>query len=182
MGAEVAAPDEPLVVLLDHRRSGEANEGAVVGEDVDDVGAAADLAVDPLERVRGSELRPVVGGKGGRRAASRPPARPTTSARSERRRGSRRRSRACLRDRQLDLAGPRRPRPSPVNRCDAPAAPPAPAHRARRRPAPTLRPPSAAGKPSSRTRAGSRDLRPRAGSRPPPSAVILFLSAIVLLP
>ena len=41
--------------------SGEPDEGAVVGEDPDDVGAAADLAVESLERVRGAQLRPVVG-------------------------------------------------------------------------------------------------------------------------
>ena len=62
--AEVAAPDEPLVVLLDHDAGGEPDQGAVVGEDADDVGAPADLAVDPLERVGGAQLRPVVGGEG----------------------------------------------------------------------------------------------------------------------
>jgi hypothetical protein len=51
------------VVLLDHDAGGEPDQGAVVGEDADDVGAAADLAVDPLERVGGAQLRPVVGGE-----------------------------------------------------------------------------------------------------------------------
>ena len=45
---EVAAADEPLVVLLDQQRAGEADRAWVVGEDPDDVGAAADLAVDAL--------------------------------------------------------------------------------------------------------------------------------------
>ncbi len=31
----------------------------LVEEDADDVGAAADLTIDPLERVRRAELRPV---------------------------------------------------------------------------------------------------------------------------
>ena len=48
MVAEVATADEPLVVLLDDDASGEPDEGAVVGEDPDDVGAAADLAVESL--------------------------------------------------------------------------------------------------------------------------------------
>jgi hypothetical protein len=64
VSAEVASPDEPFIVLLDDDRGGEANERAVVGEDADDVGASADLAVDPFERIGGAQLRPVVGGEG----------------------------------------------------------------------------------------------------------------------
>jgi hypothetical protein len=52
LGRQVAAADEPLVVLLDQQCAGEPEHGGVVGEDADDVGAPADLAVDPLERVR----------------------------------------------------------------------------------------------------------------------------------
>ena len=62
-GGEVAAGDEPFVVLFDQQRAGEADHGGVVGEDPDDVGAAADLAVDALERVGGAQLGPVLGGK-----------------------------------------------------------------------------------------------------------------------
>ena len=62
--AEVAAADEPLVVLLDHDAGGQPDQRAVVGEDADDVGAAPDLAVDPLERVGLAQLAPVVGGEG----------------------------------------------------------------------------------------------------------------------
>ena len=51
LGREVAAPDEPLVVLLDAEHAREANQALVVGEDADDVGAAADLAVDAFERL-----------------------------------------------------------------------------------------------------------------------------------
>ena len=36
-GGEVAALDEPFVVLFDQERAGEADHGGVVGEDADDV-------------------------------------------------------------------------------------------------------------------------------------------------
>jgi hypothetical protein len=52
------------VVLLDHDRGGEPDQRAVVGEDADDVGAPADLAVDALEGIRGAQLRPVHGREG----------------------------------------------------------------------------------------------------------------------
>src|ERR1039458_9733962 len=48
---QVAALDQPFVVLLAQQRAGEANHRLVVGEDSDDVGAAADLLVDALQRV-----------------------------------------------------------------------------------------------------------------------------------
>ena len=51
--------DEPFVVLFDDDAGREADEGAVVGEDADDIGSAADLAVDPLERIGRAQLRPV---------------------------------------------------------------------------------------------------------------------------
>jgi hypothetical protein len=44
--ADVAAADEPFVVLLDHDAGGEPDQLAVAGDDADDVGAPADLAVD----------------------------------------------------------------------------------------------------------------------------------------
>jgi len=62
--AQVAAPDEPFVVLLDHDHRRQPDERAVVREDADDVGAAADLAVEPVKRVRGTELARVVGREG----------------------------------------------------------------------------------------------------------------------
>jgi hypothetical protein len=58
---EVAACDEPLVILFDQQRAGESDQRGVVGEDADDVGAAADLAVDALERVRRAQLAPACG-------------------------------------------------------------------------------------------------------------------------
>jgi hypothetical protein len=51
-GAEIGAADEPFVVGFDAEHAGESDQGLVVGEDADDVGAAADLFVDALERVR----------------------------------------------------------------------------------------------------------------------------------
>src|ERR1035441_6866180 len=48
---QVAALDQPFVVLLAQQRAGEANHRLVVGEDSDDVGATADLLVDALQRV-----------------------------------------------------------------------------------------------------------------------------------
>lgn len=60
---EVAAPDEPLVILFEQQRADEADQGGVVGEDSHDVGAPADLAVEPLQRVGGAQLGPVLGGE-----------------------------------------------------------------------------------------------------------------------
>jgi hypothetical protein len=40
--------DEPFVVQFDQEHAGEADERPVVWVDPDDVGAAADLFVDPL--------------------------------------------------------------------------------------------------------------------------------------
>jgi hypothetical protein len=40
------------VVLFDENGAGETDGGGVVGEDPDDVGAAGDLAVDALQRIR----------------------------------------------------------------------------------------------------------------------------------
>jgi hypothetical protein len=39
-------------VLFGEQRADEADDRGAVGEDADHVGAAADLAVDPLERIR----------------------------------------------------------------------------------------------------------------------------------
>jgi hypothetical protein len=48
--------DQPFVILLREQRARETDHGGVVGEDPDDVRAAADLFVDALERIGGSEL------------------------------------------------------------------------------------------------------------------------------
>src|SRR5437763_111163 len=58
--AEVATADEPFVVLLDHDAGGKPDQGAVVGEDANDIGATTDLAVDSLEWIRRAQLTPVV--------------------------------------------------------------------------------------------------------------------------
>jgi hypothetical protein len=41
----------PFVVGLDQHRAGQAQQRGGVGEDADDIGAALDLLVEPLERV-----------------------------------------------------------------------------------------------------------------------------------
>jgi len=46
---EVAASLGPLVVLFGEDGADEADQSVAVGEDADDVGAAADLAVEPLD-------------------------------------------------------------------------------------------------------------------------------------
>src|SRR5918998_1708949 len=57
---QVAAADRPLVGLLQHQGTDEADDGLIVWEDADHVGAALDLLVDPLERVRRRDLGPVL--------------------------------------------------------------------------------------------------------------------------
>jgi len=52
------------VVLLDRQHRDQPDQGGVVGEDADDVGAAADLAVKPLQRVGRAELAAVLGREG----------------------------------------------------------------------------------------------------------------------
>ena len=47
--AERATAFGPFVVLFGQRRADEADDGGPVGEDADDVGAAADLAVESLD-------------------------------------------------------------------------------------------------------------------------------------
>ena len=60
----VAVLELPLVVLLEQDGADQADDGGLVGEDADDVGAALDLAVEPLERVGGVQLGPVLGREG----------------------------------------------------------------------------------------------------------------------
>ena len=52
-------------MLLGEDRADEADDGAAVGEDADDVGAAADLPVEPLGGVVRSDLPPDLLRKGG---------------------------------------------------------------------------------------------------------------------
>jgi hypothetical protein len=61
--AEVAAAFGPFVVLFGEDGADQSDEGVAVGEDADDVGAPADLAVEPLAGVeaRRSAARPLWG-------------------------------------------------------------------------------------------------------------------------
>jgi hypothetical protein len=63
LGGQVAPADQPLVVLLDGEHRGQADQALVVGEDADDVGAPADLAVEALKRIGRADLAPVSVGK-----------------------------------------------------------------------------------------------------------------------
>jgi hypothetical protein len=58
--AHVAACDGPLVVLCNHQRADEPNDGGVVGEDANDIRAPLDLLVQSLERICRVELAPMV--------------------------------------------------------------------------------------------------------------------------
>ena len=60
--AEVAAALDPLVVLLGEDGADEAGQGVAVGEDPDDVGAAFDLAVEPLQGLVNQILRQCASG------------------------------------------------------------------------------------------------------------------------
>jgi len=51
--------NRPLLMLLEHDRGDERQDGSVVRERPDCVGAPADLVVHPLERVRGPDRSPV---------------------------------------------------------------------------------------------------------------------------
>ncbi len=60
LDGHVAADHGPVVVELAEHRADQADDALAVGEDADDVGAAADLAVEPLLRVVGPDLPPVL--------------------------------------------------------------------------------------------------------------------------
>ena len=65
--SEVAAAFGPFVGLLGQDGADEADDGIPVGEDPDDVGAAADLAVEPFGGVVRPDLAPHVVGEDGER-------------------------------------------------------------------------------------------------------------------
>ena len=43
--------DSPFIVLCEHDRADEAGDGVLVGEDVDNLGATLDLAIQSLARL-----------------------------------------------------------------------------------------------------------------------------------
>jgi hypothetical protein len=63
--SEVAAAFGPFVVLFGEDGADKADDRATVGEYADDVGAAADLSVEPLVGVVGPDLAPDLFGEGG---------------------------------------------------------------------------------------------------------------------
>jgi len=58
-GPVAGALYRPLIVLLQQDGTDEPNDGLVVGEDADDLGATLDLAVDTLDRIRRVQFRAV---------------------------------------------------------------------------------------------------------------------------
>ena len=60
----------PLFVLLEQDGADQAGDGLPVGEDLHDVGAALDLAVEALDGVVGPDLGPVLFGEGRKRGAA----------------------------------------------------------------------------------------------------------------
>src|SRR6476660_2265358 len=65
--AEVAALLGPFVVLLGQHGADQADDRVAVGKDPDDVGAPADLSVEPLVRVVRPDLSPYLAGEDGER-------------------------------------------------------------------------------------------------------------------
>ena len=63
--AEVAAAFGPPVVLLGQDGADEADQGVAVGEDPDDVGAPADLAIESFLRIVRPDLAPELFGERG---------------------------------------------------------------------------------------------------------------------
>jgi hypothetical protein len=59
-GHVAGALDGPLVVLFEEDGTDEANDGLVVGEDADDLGAALDLTVDALDRAPTTSVRRLI--------------------------------------------------------------------------------------------------------------------------
>jgi hypothetical protein len=58
-------------VRLDQHGAGQAEQGLGVGKDADDIGAALDLLVQPLQRVGRSDLLPVADREAGERREGR---------------------------------------------------------------------------------------------------------------
>ena len=56
--------DGPFVVLFKQQCADEADDGAIVGEDADDLGAPLDLAIESLDGIGAVKLGPVLPGKG----------------------------------------------------------------------------------------------------------------------
>jgi len=59
----VAALNCPLIVLFEQQRADEAGDCIFVWEDVDDIGTALNLAVEPFERIDGMDFRSMILGE-----------------------------------------------------------------------------------------------------------------------
>jgi hypothetical protein len=60
LGEEAPALELPFLLLLQQLAAHQAGDRGVIGEDTDDIGAALDLLVEPLERVGAPDLAPVL--------------------------------------------------------------------------------------------------------------------------
>ena len=63
LGLHVAMLKLPLVVEFEQHGIDEADDGLLIREDADDIGAALNLLVDALDRVRGVNFGAVLGGE-----------------------------------------------------------------------------------------------------------------------
>ena len=51
LNLHIAVLQLPFIVLLEQYRANQPNDGGLIGEDADDIGAPLDLLVEPFERV-----------------------------------------------------------------------------------------------------------------------------------
>ena len=63
LNLHIAVLQLPFIVLLEQYRANQPNDGGLIGEDADDVGAPLDLLIEPLERVGAVNLLRCCSGK-----------------------------------------------------------------------------------------------------------------------
>jgi hypothetical protein len=68
LGQVAPVGDLPLVMGLDEHAGGETEQGVIVGEDADDVGAPLNLFVESFQGIRAPDLAPMRFGEVGERA------------------------------------------------------------------------------------------------------------------
>ena len=64
---QVAVGFDPVLVDFDRQRTDQPQGAVLIGKDSDDMGAAFELLVDPLEHVRAFEMFVVLSGQAGKR-------------------------------------------------------------------------------------------------------------------
>ena len=63
LNLHIAVLQLPFIVLLEQYRANQPNDGGLIGEDTDDIGAPLDLFVEPLKRVGAMQLTAVLLGE-----------------------------------------------------------------------------------------------------------------------